>query len=123
MTAARPSCSGPRARADYPSSLSQFLDWFRTDADCAAYLASSLAGPLLLPELRAERRLADEAASLRVRRVRQADLDHGRDDLREDAAAAADVVPRDLDADEQQERRQREGAGARELGSATSRRG
>lgn len=39
MTAARPSRSGPRAGADYPSSLSQFLDWFQTDADCAAYLA------------------------------------------------------------------------------------
>ncbi len=39
MTAARPSRSGPRAGADYPSSLSQFLDWFQTDTDCAAYLA------------------------------------------------------------------------------------
>ena len=39
MTAARSSRSGPRAGADYPSSLSQFLDWFQSDADCAAYLA------------------------------------------------------------------------------------
>jgi transposase-like protein len=30
---------GPRAGTDYPSSLSQFLDWFHTDDDCAAYLA------------------------------------------------------------------------------------
>jgi transposase-like protein len=30
---------GPRARADYPSSLGQFLDWFHTDEDCARYLA------------------------------------------------------------------------------------
>lgn len=39
MTAARPSRSGPRAGADYPSSLSQFLDSFQTDADCAVFLA------------------------------------------------------------------------------------
>jgi Transposase zinc-ribbon domain len=39
VTAARPLRSGPRAGAGYPSSLSQFLDWFDSDADCAAYLA------------------------------------------------------------------------------------
>lgn len=30
---------GPRAGVDYPTSLSQFLDWFGSDADCARYLA------------------------------------------------------------------------------------
>jgi DNA-directed RNA polymerase subunit RPC12/RpoP len=30
---------GARAGTDYPSSLSQFLDWFKTDLDCTAYLA------------------------------------------------------------------------------------
>lgn len=30
---------GPKAGADYPTSLSQFLDWFHSDADCARYLA------------------------------------------------------------------------------------
>jgi transposase-like protein len=30
---------GPRAGTDYPTSLSQFLDWFGSDADCARYLA------------------------------------------------------------------------------------
>jgi Transposase zinc-ribbon domain len=30
---------GPRAGVDYPTSLSQFLDWFHSDADCARYLA------------------------------------------------------------------------------------
>ncbi len=37
--AAAPPSSGPRAGADYPSSLSQFLERFQSDADCAAYLA------------------------------------------------------------------------------------
>lgn len=31
--------TGPRAGVDYPSSLSQFLDWFQSDADCARYIA------------------------------------------------------------------------------------
>lgn len=39
MAAASTLRPGPRAGTDYPSSLSQFLDWFQTDADCAAYLA------------------------------------------------------------------------------------
>lgn len=30
---------GPRAGTDYPTSLSEFLDWFGSDADCARYLA------------------------------------------------------------------------------------
>lgn len=30
---------GPRAGVDYPTSLTQFLDWFGSDADCARYLA------------------------------------------------------------------------------------
>jgi transposase-like protein len=47
--------------------------------------------------------------------VRSADLNHGRNDLREDTAAVADVVSCDLDADEHQERRQREGV-ERDLG-------
>ena len=28
----------PRAGSDYPTSLSQFLDWFHSDAGCARYL-------------------------------------------------------------------------------------
>jgi transposase-like protein len=39
VAAARTLQPGPRAGADYPSSLSQFLDWFQSDGDCAAYLA------------------------------------------------------------------------------------
>jgi transposase-like protein len=30
---------GPRAGVDYPTSRSQFVDWFGSDADCARYLA------------------------------------------------------------------------------------
>lgn len=39
MAAAPTLRPGPRAGTDYPSSLSQFLDWFQRDADCTAYLA------------------------------------------------------------------------------------
>ena len=39
MEPAAPLRTGPRAGVDYPSSLSQFLDWFHSDADCARYLA------------------------------------------------------------------------------------
>jgi transposase-like protein len=35
---AAPQPVGPRAGVDYPTSLSQFLDWFGSDADCARYL-------------------------------------------------------------------------------------
>ncbi|MFN0027847.1 MAG: transposase [Acidimicrobiales bacterium] len=35
---AAPRPVGPRAGGDYPTSLSQFLDWFGSDADCARYL-------------------------------------------------------------------------------------
>jgi len=31
--------AGPRAGVDYPTSLSQFLNWFHSEADCAHYLA------------------------------------------------------------------------------------
>jgi transposase-like protein len=30
---------GAKAGADYPTSLSQFLDWFQSDVECARYLA------------------------------------------------------------------------------------
>jgi len=42
---------GPKAGVDYPTSLSQFLDWFHSDADSALLGTPSLAGRLLLREV------------------------------------------------------------------------
>jgi hypothetical protein len=104
---------GPRAGVDYPTSL-PVPRLVRKRCRLRALLGTaSLAGRVLLPEVRPRQVVAVEAPRLRLCCLRAADLADGGNDLRRHALAAADVVPRGVDGTEQQEWRESEGVAAR----------
>jgi transposase-like protein len=102
-----------RAGVDYPTSLSQFLDWFHSDADCERYLAR-LRWPdcFSCPIASRTRRGSHAAIHVCAACGKQTSLTAGTI-FEGDPAAASDLVPRGVDGVDQQARCQRERTSAR----------